>query len=244
MSDSLWPHGLRHTRLPCPSPSPRVSSNSRALSQWCHPIISSSVIPFSSCPQSFPDHSLFQWVSSSHHVAKVLELQLQHQSFQWIFRVIPIKFFRMDWLDPLDVQETLKSLLQHHSSKTSVLLCSAFFMVQLAATLSLDIPSSVTLAVDLLWLGLEWACPQASTWKKWRWWSLPSTADPSARCCFWDVTSWPLHAGDLHASFWAAWLESSTFWFLLRWPIPPTTCHVGGTGLTRGASLLLMLRIS
>ena len=76
-------------------------------------------------------------------------------------------------------------------------------------------------------IGLEWACPQASTWKKWWRWSLPSTADPSARCCFQDVTSWPLHAGDLHASFWAAWLESSTLWFLLRWPIPPTTCHAG-----------------
>ena len=54
MSNSLWPHGLQHSRLPCPSPSPRVCSNSCPLSQWCHPIISSSVVPFSSCPQSFP----------------------------------------------------------------------------------------------------------------------------------------------------------------------------------------------
>ena len=53
-SDSLWPHGLQHARLPCPSPSPGACSNSCPLSQWCHPTISSSVAPFSSCPQSFP----------------------------------------------------------------------------------------------------------------------------------------------------------------------------------------------
>ena len=73
--------------------------------------------------------SLFRWVSSSHQVAKVWEFQLQHQSFQWIFRT---DFFRMDWLDLLSVQGTLKSLLQHHSSKTSILQCSAFFIVQLS----------------------------------------------------------------------------------------------------------------
>ena len=70
---------------------------------------------------------LVQWVSSSHQMAKVLEFQLQHQSFQWIFRIN-----RMDWLDLFAVQETLQSLLQPHSSKTSVLWSSAFFMVQLS----------------------------------------------------------------------------------------------------------------
>ena len=76
---------------------------------------------------------LFQWVGSSHQVTKVSELQLQHQSFQWIFRVdfFFFFFFRIDWFDFLAVQGTLKSLPQHHSSKTSVLWCSAFFMVQL-----------------------------------------------------------------------------------------------------------------
>ena len=54
MSDSLWPHGLQHARLSCPSPTPRACSNSCPLSRWCHPTISSSVIPFSSCPQYFP----------------------------------------------------------------------------------------------------------------------------------------------------------------------------------------------
>ena len=83
--DSLWLHGLQHARLPCPLPSTRACSNSCPLSWWCHPIISSSFVPFS-CLQSFQNQGLFQWVSSS-QVAKVLELQLQHQSFQWIFRV-------------------------------------------------------------------------------------------------------------------------------------------------------------
>ena len=72
---------------------------------------------------------LLQWVSSSHQVAKVLEFQLQHQFFQLIFRT---DLFRMDWLDLLAVQGTLKSLVQHHSSKASILQCSAFFMAQLS----------------------------------------------------------------------------------------------------------------
>ena len=59
VSDSLWPYGLQHARLPCPSPSPRACSNSCPLSQWCYPIISSSVVPFFSCPQSFPASGSF-----------------------------------------------------------------------------------------------------------------------------------------------------------------------------------------
>ena len=67
MSNSLWPHGLQHTRLPCPSTSPGASSNSSPLSQWCHPMISSSVIPFSSCLQSFPasESFLLSWLFTS-----------------------------------------------------------------------------------------------------------------------------------------------------------------------------------
>ena len=86
MSNALQPHGLQHTRLPCPPPIPRACSNSYPLSWWCHPTISSFVVSFSSCLQSFPASGSFQWVNSSHQVAKVLELQLQHQSFQWIFK--------------------------------------------------------------------------------------------------------------------------------------------------------------
>jgi len=87
-----------------------------------HPLSSPSLPAFNFSPYQ----GFFQWVSSSHQVDKVLELQfqLQHQSFQWIFRT---DFFRMDWLDLLAVQGTLRSLLQHHSSKASILQCSAFF---------------------------------------------------------------------------------------------------------------------
>ena len=70
MSDSLKPQESQHARLPCPSPTPGVYSNSCPSSQWCHPAISSSVIPFSSCPQSLQHQGLFQWVNSSHEVAK------------------------------------------------------------------------------------------------------------------------------------------------------------------------------
>ena len=84
MSDSLQPHESQHARPPCPSPTPGVYSNSCPSSRWCHPAISSSVVSFSSCRQHpHPQHQgLFQWVNSSHEVAKVLEFQLQHQSFQ------------------------------------------------------------------------------------------------------------------------------------------------------------------
>ena len=86
MSDSLRTHGLQHTRPPCPSPTPGAYSNSRPSRWWCHPTILSSVVPSSSHLPSFPASGLFQWVGSSHQVAKVLEFQLQYQSFQWIFR--------------------------------------------------------------------------------------------------------------------------------------------------------------
>ena len=90
----LFETPLQHSKCPCPSPSPGACSDSGPLSQWCHPTISSSVMLFSH-PQSFPasGSGLFQWVSSSKQVATVLELQLHHQSFQWIFRVD----FLYDW---------------------------------------------------------------------------------------------------------------------------------------------------
>ena len=84
MSDSLRPHESQHARPPCPSPTPGVHPNPCPLSQWCHPTISSSVVPFSSCPQSFPASGFFPNESAlMHQVAKVLEFQLQHQSLQW-----------------------------------------------------------------------------------------------------------------------------------------------------------------
>ena len=80
---TLRPHEPQHARLPCPSPNPWVHPNSCLLSQWCHPTISSSVVPFFSHLNLSQHQGLFKWVSSLHQVAKVLEFQLQHQSFQW-----------------------------------------------------------------------------------------------------------------------------------------------------------------
>ena len=79
VSNSLWPHGLQHTSLPCPLPTPRVCSNSCPSNRWCHPTISSSVVPFSSCLQSFSAPRSLPISQFLHMVAKVLELQLQHQ---------------------------------------------------------------------------------------------------------------------------------------------------------------------
>ena len=117
VSDSLWPHGLQHTRVPCPSPSPRACSNSCPLSWRCHLTISSSVAPFSSrlnlSIRVFSNES-------ARHIRWP-----KYWSFS--FNIIPsnehpgLISFRMDWLDLLAVQGTLKSLLQHHSSKASVL---------------------------------------------------------------------------------------------------------------------------
>ena len=84
--DTLRPHGPQHTSLPSPTPTLGVYSNSCPLSWWCHRIISSCAVPFSSLLKSFQHQDLFKWVSSLHQVAKILEFQLQHQSFQWMFR--------------------------------------------------------------------------------------------------------------------------------------------------------------
>ena len=86
-SDSLQPHGLQRARPPCPSPIPGACSNSCPSSRWCHPTISSSVVPSPPAFNLSQRQGLFKGVSSSHQVARVLEFQLQPQSFQWIFRV-------------------------------------------------------------------------------------------------------------------------------------------------------------
>ena len=137
--DSLRPHGLQHARLPCPSPTPRAWSNSSLSSQWHHPATSSSVIPFSSCLQSFPirvfsNESGRQSIGAS-ALASVLSMNIQ----DWFpFSISPFNeysgliSFRTDRFDLLAVQGTLKSLLQHHSSRASVLQHSAFFLVQLS----------------------------------------------------------------------------------------------------------------
>ena len=88
VSDSLRPHESQHSRPPCPSPTPGVSSNSCPPSRWCHPTISCSVSPSPPTFNLSQHQGLFKWVSSLHQVAKVLEFQLQHQSFQWIVRTV------------------------------------------------------------------------------------------------------------------------------------------------------------
>ena len=126
-SHSLQPHESQHARPPCPSPTPGVYSNSCPSGCWCHPAISSSVVPFRSCPQplpasgSFPMSQLFPWGGQSiGSFSFSISLSNEHPG---------LISFRMDWLDLLAVQGTLKSLLQHHSSKASILRHSAFSTV-------------------------------------------------------------------------------------------------------------------
>ena len=133
MSDSLWPHGLQHARLPCPSPTPRACSNSCPSSRWCHPTISSHLTfchPLLLPPSIFPSIRVFS-------KEPVLRIRWPlHWSFS--FSISPpneysgLNSFRMNWFDLLAAQGTLKSLLQHHSSKASILQCWAFFIVQLS----------------------------------------------------------------------------------------------------------------
>ena len=125
VSDSLWSHGQQHTRPPCPSPTPGVYSNSCPLSWWYHPTISSSVVPFSSCLQSFPASRTFQ-------MSQLFASDGQSIGASVSASVLPMNtqdWFPLDWFDLLAVQGALKSLLQHHSSKASILWRSAFFIV-------------------------------------------------------------------------------------------------------------------
>ena len=129
MSNSVRPHESQHARPPCPSPTPGVYPNPCPSSWWCRPAISSSVIPFSSC-LVLPSIRVFSNEST---------LRMRWPKYwSFNFSISPsnehpgLISFRMDWLGLLAVQGTLKSLLQNHSSKASILLCSAFFIVQLS----------------------------------------------------------------------------------------------------------------
>ena len=125
VADSLRPHGLQHARPPCPSPTPGVYSDScPPLSRWHHPTISSSVLPFSSCFQSFPASGSFpvnQFFASG---GQSIGISASASQYSGLISSL------IDWFDLLAVQGTLKSLHQHHSSKASILQCSAFFIVQ------------------------------------------------------------------------------------------------------------------
>ena len=118
-------NSLQHARLPCPSLSPRVCSNSCPLSQWCHPTISSSVAPFSSCCQSFPASGSFlmNWLFSSGSQSFIISPSSEYSG---------LISFGTDWFNLLAVQGTLQSLLQHHNSKTPILRHSSLFLVQVS----------------------------------------------------------------------------------------------------------------
>ena len=129
VSNSLPPHELQHPRPPCPSPAPGVYSNSCPLSQWCHPTISS-CHPLLLPPSIFPSIRVF---------ANESALRVRWPKYwSFSFSISPcneysgLVSFRMDSLDLLAIQGTLKSLLQHHRSKASILQCSAFFIIQLS----------------------------------------------------------------------------------------------------------------
>ena len=122
--DSLWPHGLQHNQPHYPSPTPGVYSSSCPLSWWCHPTISSLVVPFSSHLQSSP-------ASGSFPMTQLFASGSQSLGTATLASVLPMSvqgWFKIDWSDLLAVQGTLKSLLQHHSLKASILWHSDFFM--------------------------------------------------------------------------------------------------------------------
>ena len=129
MSDSLWPHEFQHTSLPSPSLFHGVCSNSCPLTRWCHPNMSSSVTPPLLLSSFFPGTRVF---------SNELLLHIRWSKYWSIsFSISPsdesgLISFRIYWLELLAVQGTLKSLLQHHNLKISILQCSAFFMVQLS----------------------------------------------------------------------------------------------------------------
>ena len=130
MSDFLQPHRMQHSRPPCPLSTPRACSHICPSSQWCHPTISLLCRPLLLLPSIFPSIRVF----SNESVLRIT--WPNYWSFS--FSISPsneysgLISFRMDWFDLLAVQGTLKSLLQHHSSKTSILRCSAFLTVQLS----------------------------------------------------------------------------------------------------------------
>ena len=193
MSNSLWPHELQHTRPPCPSPTAGVHPNPCPLSQWCHPAISSSH-PLLFLPSIFPTIRVLSNEST------LCIRWPKYWSFS--FNINPsnehpgLISFRMDWLDLLAVQGTLKGLLQHHSSKASILWCSAFFIVQLShpymttgKTISLTRQTFVGKVVSLLFNMLS------------RWSPLKKNSDQGTHAillCCQQVADFPSHGTALH----------------------------------------------
>ena len=169
VSNTLRPHESQHARSPYPSPTARVYPNPCPLSRWCHPTISSSVVPSSSRLQFFPALGSFQmsqFFSSGDQSVGSFSFSISPSSEY--SRLIS---FRMHWLDLFAVQVTLKSLLQHHSSKASILRCSAFFVVQLShpymttgKTIALTRQTFVGKVMSLLFNMLSRLVAKSQTW--------------------------------------------------------------------------------
>ena len=155
MFDSLQPNGQQHTRLPCPSLTPRVYSNSCPLSRWCHPAISSFVVAFSSCPQSLP-------ASGSFPESSLCMRWPKYWSFS--FSISPSNEHsgptspRMDWLDLLAVQGTLKSLLQHHSSWSSLEISFPPFFPDTSKVITFKSSALPQLCKGFFWLAAHLVC--------------------------------------------------------------------------------------
>ena len=129
MSDSLWPHELQHTRPPCPSPTPGVHPNPRPLSRWCHPTISSSVVPFSSCLQCFPASGSFQ-------MSQLFASGGQSIGISASTSVLPMNtqdWSHLGWTGWISLQSKGFSRVFYSTTvKASTLQHSAFFIVQLS----------------------------------------------------------------------------------------------------------------
>ena len=143
MSNSLWPHGLQNSRLPCPSLSPRVCLNSCPLSQWCHPTISSSIVSFSSCPQSFPASGSFPmsqlFTSGDQSIRALASVSVLPVNIQGWFPL------GLTGLISLLFKGLFECLLRYHNSKASILQHSAFFMVWLSPFLTTGKAIAVTI---------------------------------------------------------------------------------------------------
>ena len=154
LSDSLWPQGLQEARLPCPSPTPTACSNSCTLSQWCHSTYSSSFIPLSSCLQPLPE-------SGSFPMSQYFPSDGQSKGASALASVLPMNiqdWFPLWWTGFISLQSKgFWSLLQHHSSKASILRCSAFFLYMTTGkTIALTRWCFVAKVMSLLFHMLSW----------------------------------------------------------------------------------------
>ena len=154
MSNSLQPHELQHTRIPYPSLPPGACSNSCPLSCWCHPTVLSSASPSPPAFNLSQHQGLFQWVGSLHQVAKVVDLQPQHQSFQRIFRfdflavqretMTDFIFFGYYWGTHYSTIQREELALEHSLPPSGVFLIDYFHATQIRSFLLLTFPPSLS----------------------------------------------------------------------------------------------------